>query len=125
MITCINRDLRTGGVYDAEKDKAENGSYLHEAADIEVQVGVGAAYFGSNQTDDPSSIDSDDVAVVTEDVPRWNPRTGEIILDEFLFRAGDKIILTDDEVDRIRDDAMQEAYEEADHVEWSYDGEDD
>jgi hypothetical protein len=111
----IVRDQRTGGPYTAEAakaDKEQYGNYANEAADIEVEINEGPYYHGSGEPDDPSSVDVSGGARVCNDVPKCDPITGKPT-GEFVFRAGQVIELTGDELQEAHDKAIEEAEEAA------------
>jgi hypothetical protein len=117
MIFTICRDQRTGETYTdeaAEKDIAEYGYYANEAADIEVEINEGPAYKGSGSPDDPDSVDVSGVARVCDDVRYYPPLAGgKPQFERFVFRAGQVIDLTDDELRDAEDQALEEAREAA------------
>lgn len=119
MTILITRDNRNGGLYDAEKDKAENGRCLNEAPDIEVEIDVGHIHEGTNETDDPDSADIGDQGRVVKDIPKWDI-VNNVSSGELLFRAGQMIVLTDSEIQEAHDQAINEARESVE-PEYSYD----
>lgn len=117
MIFMICRDQRTGGPYTDEaaaKDKEEYGNFANQAADIEVEIGEGPVYHGSEEPDDPSSCDVSGGARVLDDVRYYPPAgNGSPLFDRYVFRAGQVIELTDDELRDAEEQALEEAREAA------------
>jgi hypothetical protein len=110
----ICRDQRTGGEYKLEDDPPVNGNtYPNQAADIEVEIKAGPFHKGSGEADDPDSADVSGGAEVLKDVPKVNPATGEILPGEFVFRAGQIIELTSEELAEAEEQALDEAREAA------------
>lgn len=112
----ICRDQRDGGPYTdaaAKVDKLVFGNFANEAADIEVEIGEGPYYKGSGAPDDPSSCDVSGGAIVLEDVRYYTPVGGHPLFNRFVFRKGQVIELTDEELRDAEDQALEEAREAA------------
>jgi hypothetical protein len=117
MIFTIVRDQRTGGEYTddaANKDKEEYGYFANEAADIEVEIRDGPYYKGTGEADDPDSADVTGGARVCDDVRYYPPLGGGAPqFDRFVFRAGQVIDLTDEELRQAEEQALEEKRAEA------------
>jgi hypothetical protein len=114
----IVRDQRTGGPYTdeaAKADMAKYGWFANEAADIEVEIRLGGSdfYKGSGEPDDPDSADVSGGARVYKDIPKICWITKAEIPGEFVFRAGQIIELTSDELSEAEEQALDEAREAA------------
>ena len=87
-------------------DDSNDADYTQLLEDIEVEVPVYDIYQGSGDVDDPSEATASELGRVIEDVNAIDAN-GFDIPGEFLFKAGEWIALSTQEISRAEDDFWQ------------------